>query len=109
MSYGIPPERFRAYLNNFFREFPAFRIQLTRHARDRMRERDIGLAQIRSVLRRGSLSRVEQDIRTGRDKYRMAGRDADGRMLEIVVDLIEDGNGTVVVITVIDATASGLR
>ena len=46
--------------------------------------------------------RVEPDIVTGLDKFRMAGRDADGRALEIVVNLTEAGNGLVVVITVID-------
>ena len=46
--------------------------------------------------------RVEQDINTGLDKYRVAGRDADGRALEIVVNFTQTGNGLVVVITVID-------
>ena len=48
----------------------------------------------------GSLVHVEPGIRTGLDKYRVAGRDADGRDLEVVVTL---GPGPrVTVITAID-------
>ena len=55
----------------------------------------------------GSLVRVEPDIRTGLDKYRVAGRDADGRQLEVVAGLDETGPGRVVVITAIDASDAG--
>ena len=107
MKEKTPPARFRAYFNSFFRKFPDFSIRLTRHARNRMQERDIRLPQIRSVLKSGSVSQVEQDIRTGDDKYRVVGRDRDGRMLEVVVNLIETERGRVVVVTVIDSSKSG--
>ena len=84
------------------RDFPDFNIRPTRHAYQRMAEHAVTSTHIRRVLRSGALIRVEQDINTGLDKFRMAGRDADGRALEIVVNLTESGNGLVVVITVID-------
>lgn len=52
-----------------------------------MAQRRIRLPQIRRVLKIGSVTEVERDIRTGQDKYRVAGRDADGRDLEVVVVL----------------------
>ncbi|MDE0716353.1 MAG: DUF4258 domain-containing protein [Rhodospirillaceae bacterium] len=107
MAASTPPNRFTAYFKEFFREFPDFSIQLTQHARERMRERGINLPQIQSVLRSGKVVQVEQDIRTGEDKYTVAGRDADERNLEIVAVLQETETGRVVIVTVIDATASG--
>ena len=97
-----PPDNHWAYFNNFLRNFPDFGIWLTRHARDRMRDRNIGLPQIRTILKSGSVRLVERDIRTGLDKYRVAGRDADGRNLEVVVNLDETGKGCIVVVTVIE-------
>jgi len=96
-----------AYYQNFFRDFPNFTIRLSRHARVRMQERDIRLPQIRTVLMTGSLVNVEPDIRTGLDKYRVAGRDADGRGLEVVANLDETGPGHVVIITAIDTSDAG--
>ena len=69
-----------------------------------MQERGIHLSQIRSVLRSGTVVQVEQDIRTGEDKYRVAGRDSDQRSLEIVAVLEETESGRVVIVTVIDAS-----
>lgn len=60
------------------------------------------MPQIRSVLRNGTVVQVEQDIRTGEDKYRVAGRDTDKRNLEIVAVLEETESGRVVIVTVID-------
>lgn len=99
----------RANLKKFFREFPDFRIRLTQHARDRMREREILLPQIRAVLESGAVRHVEPDIKTGLDKYRVGGRDADGRSLEVVVNLDETGDGCVIVITVIESDGPGGR
>lgn len=107
MAANRPPNSLTSYFRNFFREFPDFSIRLTQHARERMRERGIHLPQIRSVLRSGTVDRVEQDIRTGDDKYTVAGRDADKRKLEIVAVLQETETGRVVIVTVIDATDSG--
>ena len=47
---------------------------------------------------------VEPDIRSGLDKYRVAGRDSDGRRLEVVANLDQTGPGRVIVITAIDAS-----
>ena len=61
-----------------------------------MAERRIRLPQIKRVLRTGTLREVELDIRTGREKYRVAGRDADARELEVVVTLGPGGRVTVI-------------
>ena len=107
MAASVVPGKYRASYTNFFRDFPNFTIRLTRHARIRMQERDIRLPQIRSVLMTGALVHVEPDIRTGLDKYRVAGRDADGRGLEVVANLDESGPGRVVIITAIDTHDAG--
>ena len=64
-----------------------FDFKLTRHAHERMQERQINLPQVRRVLKTGTLVQVETDIRSGRGKFRIAGRDFDGLELEIVVNL----------------------
>lgn len=107
MAAERPPNRFTIHFRNFFREFPDFSIRLTHHVRERMQERSIHLPQIRSVLRSGSVIQVEQDIRSGEDKCRVAGRDADGRNLEVVAILQETETGRVVIVTAIDATDPG--
>ena len=102
----------RSNLNTFFRNFPDFGIRITQHARERMRERGIGLPQIRTVLKSGAVHQFELDIKTGLDKYRVVGSDADGRTLEVVVNLDDTGKGHVVFITAIEskgANDSGRR
>ena len=96
MAARGPTARDRSAFGKFFRDFPDYDVRLTKHARDRMAERRIRLPQIERVLRTGSLTEVERDIRTGRDKYRVAGRDADGRDLQVVVALGPGGRVTVV-------------
>ena len=107
MNNGVFPKGYSvaigiATYRKFLREYPNFGIRLTKHARDRMKERGIRLPQIRTVLTTGSILRVEPDIRSGLDKYRVAGPDADGRSLHVVANLDEGGSGRVVVVTVID-------
>lgn len=102
MGASTPSERYASYYKEFFRRLPDFHIRLTKHSRTRMRERDIQLPQIRTVLKTGALVHVESDIRTGLDKYRVAGSDADDRRLEVVANLEETGQGRVVIVTVID-------
>ena len=96
MAVRGPTNRDRSTFAKFFRDSPDFDVRLTKHARDRMAERRIRLPQIERVLRTGRLTEVERDIRSGRDKYRVAGRDADGRALEVVVSLGPAGRVTVV-------------
>ena len=93
----------RSNLSTFFRDFPDFGIRITQHARERMRERGIGLPHVRTVLKSGAVRQFELDIKTGLDKYRVVGRDADGRTLEVVVNLDETGKGHVVIITAIES------
>ena len=107
MAASVVPGKYLSHYRNFFRDFPNFNIRLTRHARIRMQERDIRLPQVRTVLVTGSLVHVEPDIRRGLDTYRVAGRDADGRHLEVVASLDETGPGRVVIITAIDTSDAG--
>ena len=101
MGESTPSNKYNSYYNGFFRDFPNFSIGVTKHARARMEQREIQLPQIRTVLRTGSVVQVESDIRSGLDKYRVSGHDADGRSLEVVVNLDETGTGRVVIVTVI--------
>lgn len=82
-----PTGRDLAAFRNFFRDFPDYGVRLTRHARERMAQRRIRLPQIKQALETGWIREVERDIGTGQDKFRVAGRDADGRELEVVVAL----------------------
>lgn len=82
------------------------RMALAGHERERMRERGIELPQTRTILKGGAVQQFERDIRTGLDKYRVVGRDADGRTLEVVVNLDETGKGRVVIITAIESRGS---
>ena len=102
MRAGSPSNRYSAYYRKFFRDFPNFDVVLKKHARGRMKQYDVQLLQIRTVLRTGFIVRVESDIRTGLDKYRVSGHDADGRALEVVANLDGTGSGRVVIVTVID-------
>ena len=101
MGESTPPEKYASYYREFFRSLPDFHIRLTKHARTRMRERDIQLPQIRTVLKSGALVHVESDIRTGLDKYRVVGSDADGRRLEVVANLDKTRQGHVIIVTVL--------
>ena len=97
-----PPPEFVSQFRNFIRDFHDFDIVLTKHARERMEERAVRLPDLQRVLQRGRLLRVEPNIRTGRDLYRVVGHDVDNRRLEVVVDLDATGAGCVVVVTVIE-------
>lgn len=107
MHESTPPSNYLACYRNFFRDFPNFNVVLRVHARARMRKHNVQLVEIHKILMTGSLLRVESDIRTGDDTYRVTGHDADGRRLEVVVCLDEIGTGRVDVITVIDPTSTG--
>ena len=107
MRARTPSTKYYAYYRTFFRNFPNFYVVLKKHARKRMKQHDVQLPQIRTILRTGSVVRVESDIRTGLDKYRVSGHDADGRTLEVVANLDEIGPGRVVIITIIDPSSTG--
>ena len=107
MAASTPLNKYQAHYRNFFRDFPNFSIVRTNHALDKMREHFVQLPQIRTVLKTGALVRVEPDIQTGLDKYRVSGHDADGRRLEVVANLHETGSGRVVIITIIEPSDAG--
>ena len=103
MARERPPFSHVSYYFQFFRKFPKFSVKLTGHARVRMEQHEIRLPQIRTALAKGSVLRVEKDIKTGLDKFRIVGSDADGRKLEVVVNLDESGLGRVTIITAFDS------
>ncbi|WP_299436760.1 DUF4258 domain-containing protein [uncultured Rhodospira sp.] len=67
---------------------PATRWKWTGHAEARMRERDISRLDVRTVLQRGAVVRVEQP--RFEVTWNVRGRDGDGRPLEIVVVARDD-------------------
>ncbi|MCY4139875.1 MAG: DUF4258 domain-containing protein [Rhodobacteraceae bacterium] len=100
MARKTPHHKQATAFLKFVRKKPEFSVKRTKHARERMAENGIALPAIRTVLRRGRLIHAETDIRTGLEKYRISGRDPDGRPLEVVVNLEETDQGRVTVITV---------
>lgn len=107
MTSEIPPKALSKY-NNFFREFPGYGVRLTRHADRRRSERGFRftLPDLRGVLRRGRVLRVEFDSGTGTERFLVAGRDIDGNPMELVVVLDGTMDGCIHVITVIDPGGS---
>lgn len=87
MVQGTPTARDRSTFRNFVRDCPDYDVRLTEHAREQMAKRRIELPQIERVLRTGSLTMVEPDIRTGQNKHRVEGRDQAERDLTVVVAL----------------------
>ena len=71
----------------------------TRHALERMRERFISRADVRTVLSRCRVSRIEPDHQGVR--WVAEGKDLDERSLQIVIAAIDAGEKSVVVITAI--------
>jgi hypothetical protein len=76
----------------------AFRMILTRHAEDQMEARDVARFEVERVLKAGAVVMIDTDP-DGTEKWRVAGRDADGRRIEVVVEPIPPS--MMVVITVI--------
>jgi hypothetical protein len=65
----------------------AFRLVITGHAEKQMRDRDVTRFEVEKVLKAGAVVMVETDPR-GRERWRVAGRDTDGRRIEPVVEVI---------------------
>lgn len=75
-----------------------FRLVIRFHAAERMLERDISRFDIERLLKAGVVVMIETDP-DGSERWRVAGRDADGRRIEIVVEVIPPT--LIVLITVI--------
>ena len=76
----------------------AFRMVLTGHAEKQMASRDVARFEVEKVLKAGAVVMVETDP-DGTERWRVAGRDADGRRIEVVVEPLPPT--IVVVVTVI--------
>ena len=75
-----------------------FRMILTDHAEERMAEYDVARFEIVRVLKAGAVVMLHTEP-SGTETWRVAGRDADGRRIEVVVEPIPPS--MMVVITVI--------
>jgi Domain of unknown function (DUF4258) len=75
-----------------------FRMILTDHAEERMAEYDVARFEIERVLKAGAVVMLDMEP-SGTETWRVAGRDADGRRIEVVVEPIPPS--MMVVITVI--------
>lgn len=76
----------------------AFRMVLTGHAEKQMASRDVARFEVEKVLKAGAVVMIETDP-DGTERWRVAGRDADGRRIEVVVEPVPPT--MVVVVTVI--------
>ena len=75
------------------------RIIVTKHARERLDERDFDLQDVRKVLRWGQISdQPEHDVKHGNWKYRIQGQSIDNRELSVVICFGPEPNTLVITI-----------
>jgi hypothetical protein len=77
---------------------PTFRMTLQGHAEKQMIARYVARFEVERVVKIGPVVMVETDP-DGTERWRVAGRDADGRRIEVVVEPLPPS--MVIVITVI--------
>jgi len=77
---------------------PTFRMVLTDHAEERMTEYEVARFEIEKVMKAGAVVMIDMEP-SGTETWRVAGRDVDGRRIEVVIEPIPPS--MVVVITVI--------
>ena len=63
----------------------AFRMVLDPHAERRMAERDIARFEVEKVLKAGFVAMIQTEV-DGSERWRVAGRDADGERIEVVIE-----------------------
>lgn len=80
---------------------PEFRMVLTGHAGDQMRDRDVARFEVEKVLKAGVVVRIEMDP-DGSERWRVAGRNADGARIEVVVEPIPPSMTVVVTVIRVD-------
>jgi hypothetical protein len=66
---------------------PGLRLVIKPHAEKRMLERDISRFEIERLLKAGVVVMIETDP-GGAERWRVAGRDTDGRQIEVAVEVI---------------------
>ena len=79
---------------------PRFRMVLTDHAEERMEQHDIARFEVEKVLKAGAVVMIDMEP-DGTETWRVAGRDADGARIEVVIEPIPPPSEMAVVITVI--------
>jgi Domain of unknown function (DUF4258) len=80
---------------------PEFRMVLKGHAEDQMLNRDVARFEVEKVLKAGAVVRIEIDP-NGSERWRVAGRDADGRRIEVVIEPIPPSTAHVVTVIRVD-------
>src|SRR6202042_1700307 len=64
---------------------PVFRMILSQHAEKQMTARHVARFEVERVVKIGAVVMIETDP-DGSERWRVAGRDADGRRIEVVVE-----------------------
>jgi Domain of unknown function (DUF4258) len=64
---------------------PAFRLVPTTHAAQRMAQWGIARFEVERVLKAGAVVMIERDP-DGKERWRVAGHDADGRRIDVVIE-----------------------
>ena len=77
---------------------PRFRVVVTDHAERRLLERDVSRFEAERLVRAGVVVMVETDPGGG-ERWRVAGRDTDGRQIEVEVEAVPPA--LVVLVTVV--------
>lgn len=75
-------------------------IRYTRHAQERMRERDVTIGDAEHILTNGQVCGTDMHLRSRRELLLVEGRDLEGRRCRLVVDASQPA--LILVVTVID-------
>jgi hypothetical protein len=62
----------------------------TKHFRERMAERQIGMSDVRHAINTGILTGQERDVKTGEWKYTLSGKTLDGEPIKVVFAITGD-------------------
>ena len=76
---------------------PGFLMILSNHAERRMAERDIARFELERVLKTGLVTMIEHDP-DGTERWRVSGRDADGKSIAAVVEPLPPAAALVVTV-----------
>jgi len=76
---------------------PTFRMVLTDHAEERMAEYDLARFEVEKVLKAGAVVMIDMEP-SGTETWRVAGRDADGKRIEVVIEPLPPSMAVVVTV-----------
>ena len=73
------------------------RVSWRHHARDQAKARDVQIFAAERIIRSGAVTQVSIEA-SGAERFRVSGRDADGRPVDVVIEMAE---AAVAIVTVI--------